>query len=179
MSLLKGIFSRNPSPKPWCYNRTLLFMHQQEGNAFRGVQAFPEPLKAQICSVVWSVDSLERTLKLRLLQNRLYPFPQRSCCSQRMEHMRFGNCFINIDIIVVLISVSQSYQQRQRSPRVQSHWSVWSFFLFDFRRPMLPSVCWRWHCCHLTWQSPTGALRLTYTSPSFGHEIFHWRNECR
>lgn len=61
-------------------------------------------------------------------EQRLYPFPQRSCCSQRMEYMRFGNCFINIDIIVVLTSVIQSYQQWQRSPRVQSHWPVWSFF---------------------------------------------------
>lgn len=56
-------------------------------------------------------------------EQSLYPFPQRSCCSQRAEHMRFGNCFINIDIIVVLTSVIQSYQQW-----VQSHWPVWPFF---------------------------------------------------
>lgn len=141
VSLLKGIFSRNSSPKPWHCDNTLLDMHQQGGNAFRGVQAFPEPLKTQTCSVGWSVDSLEWTLKLHLLQNKnCILSPQRSCCSQRTEHIRFGNCFINIDIIVILTSVIQSYQQWQRSPRVQRHWPVWSFF----RKPMLPSVGWRW-----------------------------------
>lgn len=36
----------------------------------------------------------------------------------------FGNYFINIDIIVILTSVTQSYQQWMRSQRVRCDWPV-------------------------------------------------------
>lgn len=76
--------------------------------------------------------------------------------------MKFGSCFINIDLIVVLTSVIQSYQRWQRSQRVQivisqsDIVSLWFLMAKDPLSVLAVETINKRHCFLLTWWSPIG-----------------------
>ena len=111
-----------------------------------------------------------------------YPFHQSPCFSSRLEHMKFGSRFINIDLIVVLTSVIQSYQRWQRSQWVQAvtgqpdSVSLWFQTAEDSLSVFAMETINKRQGFLLTWRSPLGApyfkSYLSTPSSAVGRKCF-------